>query len=828
VAPYFGSPVAVMDPFSPDHLFQSIRESGQFPAEKLAILDAIPAEAKSDPVSLADRLWSARLLTAYQTRKVRLNRLSEILFGDYLVLDKIGEGGMGKVFKAIQCRTGKLVALKVVRAHLMANKTVVGRYKREAAAAAKLKHPNIVSLLDADEAQGRYFLAMEFVYGSDLSRMVKEFGPLPFPEAAEYIRQGALGLQHAHDHDLIHRDIKPSNMLVSGERALPGTDGVAVVRILDMGLVRSLIEDDDAAKTELTRDGTVVGTPDYMAPEQAKNSSTVDRRADLYSLGCTLYYLLSGKPPFPDGTPIDKLLRHQLDPPPEIRKQRPDVPDAMMRTMLKMMAKRPEDRIPSAGEVATILAQFTSEGLANVPEIVLTMPDHVPGPSGAVVPSGDTAPAAAVQVLEAEIVTRKPATAPKTATTTPKKSVKLVPRESDSNDAVPVSPISTRRRDSRDSSVEGTRSMPDSSDDTRVRARDTEASVARQKRMAKSRLGQKKRKTGPNWVAIGLGVAGVAILAFVGWQVFKPKGDAKPLATETKPSEPPPRVAATGLPPAWTNLPENTAAAIVVHPEAFWQTARDRIGPNARIVKAMNHLATQYRFDVRAGERYTVAFGPGRTTAFAATVEGAFLDEAWRSENDKWPGVKVEKMATGRRLRFGSESSKTVGLLGGDRRGYTIANEESFLLDLSSRGPSSKPTLPAELIAALPDPADPNRPAFTFVATGDWHLPDGLSLSELGVERLIIHARQVDDKFQVDLEIVGRSKSGISDFVNLKLWGAVNAQYPGMKPFLQAVLLNTANDGWDTVGPLHRLKKAESDIWEVSAILGWIEKLLPN
>jgi eukaryotic-like serine/threonine-protein kinase len=810
-----------MDPFTPDHLFQAIRDSGQHTPEKLAVLDSIPPEAKTDPVSLADRLWTAQLLSAYQTRKVRLNRLSEILFGNYLVLDKIGEGGMGKVFKAIQCRTGKLVALKVVRAHLMANRTVVGRYRREAAAAAKLNHPNIVSLLDADEAQGRYFLAMEFVYGSDLARMVKEFGALPFPEAAEYIRQGALGLQHAHDNDLIHRDIKPSNMLVSGERALPGTDGVAVVRILDMGLVRSLIEDDDAAKSELTRDGTVVGTPDYMAPEQAKNSSTVDRRADIYSLGCTLYYLLSGKPPFPDGTPIDKLLRHQLDPPPEIRKQRPDVPDEMMRTMLKMMSKRPEDRIQSAAEVAKVLAQFTAEGLANVPEIVLTMPDHVPAAGGPVVPGGDTAPASAVQVLEAEVVTHKPA--PKPAPVAAKKSVRLVPREADSHDAVPVSPVSTRRRDT---SGESTKSLPDSSDDTRSRGRDSEAAKARQKRLAKARQANKKRRKKTNWTPIALGAAGLAVLVFAGWMVFKPKAEPKAPIVEQKPPEPPPPTAVASLPPAWVNIPDHAAAAIVVHPELFWPATRDRVGP--RLQKAMVHLATKYRFDIRAGERYTIAFAPGRSNAFAATVEGDHLDAAWLEQSEKWSGVKTEKLGPARKLKFGPEPAKIVGILSPARRGFTLANDEAFALDLARRTANRKPVMPDDVFASLPDPSDPGRPAFSFVATGDWHVPDGLSLAELGVERIALHAKFDGGQFQVDLEIAGPSKESVGDFVNRKLWNAINDPHPGAKPIMTAILLNTSNDGWDMAGKLHRLKKTEPNAWEVAALLGWIERLLPN
>ena len=733
---------------------------------------------------------------------------------------------MGKVFKAIQCRSGRPVALKVVRAHLMANKTVVGRYRREAAAAARLNHPNIVTLLDADEAQGRYFLAMEFVYGSDLSRMVKEFGPLPYAEAAEYIRQGALGLQHAHESGLIHRDIKPSNMLVSGERALPDTGGVAAVRILDMGLVRSLADDDDANKTELTRDGTVVGTPDYMAPEQAKNSSTVDHRADIYSLGCTLYYLLVGKPPFPEGTPIDKLLRHQLDPPPDIRKLRPDVPDEMVRAMVKMLAKKPEDRIPTAGEVSKILAKFTAEGLANVPEIVLTMPDHVPAGSAPIVPAGDTATSPAVRVFEAEVVTRKPNPTGRPVPVPTKKAVRLVPREADSNDAISGLSPATRRRDS----SEDMKAMPGSNDDTRPRGRDTEAALARQKRHAKARLANRKRKKATNWLPLVLGAAGAIVLAFAGWMIFKPKGDGKPPAVEIKNPEPPPPVARAGLPPVWANVPDGTAAVIVVHPDALWPAAKDRIAAGSRFVKSMNHLTARYHYDLRAGERFTVALAPGRTPGYAATVDGAFLTAEWAGESEKWGGVKVEKLGSSKRLQFGtgSDGSNIHGLLGGSRRGYTLTNEESLLLDLARRGANGKPNVADAIMAALPDSNDPNRPTFTFAATGAWSLPDGLTLADLGADHVVIHARLVEDRFEVDVEVLGTSKDRVRDFVNLRLWDAVNSKHPGIKPVLRAITENTANDGWDTVGKMHRLKKTESGVWAIPDLIGWVERLLPD
>ncbi|MGL4421851.1 MAG: serine/threonine-protein kinase, partial [Gemmataceae bacterium] len=247
---------AIMDPNTPPALFAALRESGQLSPEQSAVLDSCPITTANDPAALAECLLQHRILTAYQARKVRIQRINELLVGQYLIQDKIGEGGMGKVYRAVQMRMGRVVALKIVRTHLMSNKTVMKRYKREAAAAAALNHPNIVTLFDADEALGRHYLAMEYVEGLDLSRMVKEYGPLPYAEACEYIRQSALGLQHAHDAELIHRDIKPSNLLVTGERAIPGTGGKALVKVLDMGLVRSLTEDEDSSHSEVTRDGT--------------------------------------------------------------------------------------------------------------------------------------------------------------------------------------------------------------------------------------------------------------------------------------------------------------------------------------------------------------------------------------------------------------------------------------------------------------------------------------------------------------------------------------------------------------------------------------------
>lgn len=355
-----------MDTATDSPLFAALRDSGRVSADHQSAAEEAFRACGNDPVQLADQLSALGCVTKYQHRKIQLGRAADLIFGPYLILERIGEGGMGKVYRAIHMRLGRMVAIKTIRPNLLTNKVVVSRYKREARAAAALDHPNIVKLFEADDVDGRYYLAMEMVEGMDLSRLTKELGKdkraIVPAEAAEYIRQAALGLQHAHDKGLVHRDIKPSNLLVSGERAIPGTGGLAAVKILDMGLVRSLTEE-DSTQVDLTRDGTVVGTPDYMAPEQAKNSSTVDHRADIYALGCTLFYALRGAPPYSDGTAIDKLIRHQLDPIPDIRQYRPDVPAGLAAVVRRMMSKKVEERQQSGGEVARDLAPYTEEAV---------------------------------------------------------------------------------------------------------------------------------------------------------------------------------------------------------------------------------------------------------------------------------------------------------------------------------------------------------------------------------------------------------------------------------------------------------------------------------
>jgi formylglycine-generating enzyme required for sulfatase activity/tRNA A-37 threonylcarbamoyl transferase component Bud32 len=267
----------------------------------------------------------------------------------YRVLRRLGRGGMGEVYLAEHRHMGRLVALKVIRPSLLDNAAAVQRFRQEVRAVGRLAHPNIVHAHDAEEAAGRTFLVMEYVEGTSLAEWLAPRGSLPVAEACAYARQAALGLQCAHEQGLVHRDIKPHNLMRTPDGA---------VKILDFGLARVLREQAAQQHGQLTGEGAVVGTADYIAPEQARDSRQADIRADIYSLGCTLYHLLSGRVPFPQGTAIDKIVQHSIDDPEPLSRLRPGLPTGLVLVVDKMMAKRPADRYQTPAEVAAALEPF--------------------------------------------------------------------------------------------------------------------------------------------------------------------------------------------------------------------------------------------------------------------------------------------------------------------------------------------------------------------------------------------------------------------------------------------------------------------------------------
>ncbi len=256
----------------------------------------------------------------------------------YRVLALLGAGGMGAVYKAEHRLMERVVALKVMNRALVGGAASVERFRREVRTAARLSHPNIVAAYDAEQAGDLHFLVMEYVEGTDLARVVAERGPLPIAEACDYVRQAAAGLQDAHEHGMIHRDIKPHNLMLTPQ---------GVVKILDFGLAR-LAGDAGSQPGVGTAQGTVLGTVDYMAPEQADDARRADIRSDIYSLGCTLYHLLSGRPPYPKGTLVQKIMAHTERPAQSLLELRPDLPPGLARVVERMMAKPPSQRVPNA------------------------------------------------------------------------------------------------------------------------------------------------------------------------------------------------------------------------------------------------------------------------------------------------------------------------------------------------------------------------------------------------------------------------------------------------------------------------------------------------
>lgn len=304
-------------------------------------------EAVADTDRVAEHLVKAGLLTRWQRDKLLEGRHKGFFLGKYKLLDHLGTGGMSSVYLAEHVLMQRRVAIKVLPKNRVADSSYLQRFHREAQAAAALDHRNIVRAYDVDNDGDVHYLVMEYVEGRDLQVIVKESGPLDYPVAADHIRQAAIGLAHAHEAGLIHRDIKPANLLV---------DRNHVVKVLDLGLAR--FTEDDKASLTVAYDENVLGTADYLAPEQALDSHGVDARADIYSLGCAFYYLLTGQPPFPDGTLPQRLMMHQKSPPPSITEKRPDAPPDLVDICLKMMAKKPAARYQSAAEVAEALADW--------------------------------------------------------------------------------------------------------------------------------------------------------------------------------------------------------------------------------------------------------------------------------------------------------------------------------------------------------------------------------------------------------------------------------------------------------------------------------------
>lgn len=331
-----------------------IRKSGLVQPERLDAFLRRYAGSDEEPSKIALGLIQEGLLTNFQARQLLRGRYRGFAIGKYLLLEQLGEGGMGKVFLCEHMLMRRRVAIKVLARELAADPGTIERFQREARAVASLDHPNIVRAHDVDCEGENHFIVMEYVDGASLHEIVRKKGPMEIDRACEYIKQAAVGLQAVADAGMIHRDVKPGNLLV---------DRKGVIKVLDLGLAR-FDQDKRDAITQRFDEGSVLGTADYLSPEQAMNSHEVDIRADIYSLGATFYFLLSGRPPFEGGTVAQKLVAHQLKEPEPIKKLRPDLPDELVAIVEKMMAKDLGRRYQKPQEVVDALQPFTRNPVA--------------------------------------------------------------------------------------------------------------------------------------------------------------------------------------------------------------------------------------------------------------------------------------------------------------------------------------------------------------------------------------------------------------------------------------------------------------------------------
>jgi len=323
-----------------------------------AAVVALSAE-QADAAGLAKGLVQRKQLTRFQAAAIYQNKTRHLMLGNYVLLNRIGEGGMGQVFRARHQRMGRIVAIKLIPAEKMRSETARQRFQRESRAAAKLDHPNIVRAFDAGIEQDISFLVMEFVEGQDLETLLRHQGRLSPEQAVNYITQAAQGLKYAHAQGVIHRDIKPANILVTQDGAL---------KILDMGLARFEKTDGDS---HLTQAGEIMGTIDYIAPEQIDNR--VDSRVDMYSLGCTLFRLVTGSVPYQEESVMKKLLAHRDAAAPLITQYRDDVPRQLVKICERMMAKRPDERFQTMEQLMVALETIRSDE-SEVVELGETLP----------------------------------------------------------------------------------------------------------------------------------------------------------------------------------------------------------------------------------------------------------------------------------------------------------------------------------------------------------------------------------------------------------------------------------------------------------------------
>jgi serine/threonine-protein kinase len=349
----------------PEHVtrrafLSNLKRSGLLSREQYVEVKGLVPETARGRV-LARRLVEKGVLTRFQAERLLVGRTSGFQLDHYVILEELGRGGMGRVYKARHRTLNRIVALKILAPDLTQSDRAQEMFKHEMRAIAQLVHPNIVTAFDANKVGDRYYLILEYVDGPNLDQLVKLGGPLSIGQACDFIRQAAQGLQCAHIHGMVHRDIKPANILVQ-RRTADGSPGL--VKISDFGLAR-LVDPgsgENPSATKLMKPNTVMGTPDYLSPEQARSLKSTDIRSDLYSLGCSFYFLLTGQVPFPGGSSMEKLIRHSQNEPYPIESLRPELPVEFVAIVKKLMSKKPEDRFQTPAEVVQVLEPYSVSG----------------------------------------------------------------------------------------------------------------------------------------------------------------------------------------------------------------------------------------------------------------------------------------------------------------------------------------------------------------------------------------------------------------------------------------------------------------------------------
>lgn len=328
----------------PVDLLPVIYTSGVLTPRQFAEIKAkvLAGDYPMDPFDLAEKLVREGILTVYQVNRFLKGKAHGLVVGRYVIQDRLGSGSMGRVYKARHQMMDRMVALKIIAPSIVSNERVIARFHREMKLVGRLDHPNVVRAYDADQINQVLYIVMEYVSGHSLAQRLRK-GPIPALEMIDYAAQAALGLAHAHAQGIVHRDIKPSNLLVSEDRKL---------KVLDLGL-GILMEADDSASFA-TADGIAVGTVDYMSPEQACGKD-VDGRSDLFSLGCAMYHMITGRLPFPGETPIDRLGKRISGRPIPISDVRPDIPPAVVPVLDKLLAHKPAERYQTGEEAAEAL-----------------------------------------------------------------------------------------------------------------------------------------------------------------------------------------------------------------------------------------------------------------------------------------------------------------------------------------------------------------------------------------------------------------------------------------------------------------------------------------